>query len=318
MVVETEGLSTVHISPPPFFGRRPSGSRYRTFYRSVSTNGETEYVRVVHKVGSNSPKIKTGMREAYAEVAVGGSLVKIKPSIAYGVAGSGGKTSARRGMVTSFSSAARKRLMRTIAATERRNRPLFVTMTYPGDFPDDANKWRRDLDVFGKRFVRAFDGGSFVWRMEFKERKTGDSKGLLAPHFHLLVWGVGLKKFRRWGDSSWYGVVGSGDVDHLRAGVSSEHIRTWRGTMSYVSKYLAKTDDMPPLWNGRLWGVISRKNIPWAIVIRIPLGEGAAVRAVRVARKFMRLTGKTLVWGVAWIVNAERFLDYLEAEQAYW
>ena len=163
-----------------------------------------------------------------------------------------------------FSKKSRKRLMETLAKTKRHVKPLFVTLTYPDEFSDDKRDWKRDIDTFGKRFLRRFPRGAFVWRMELKERKTGVNAGRVAPHFHLLVWGVVPSRLRRWVSRSWFEVVGSGDERHLRAGTSVERIRSARGVMAYASKYISKVDEAHSSDVGRHWGIIGRDNVPFS------------------------------------------------------
>jgi hypothetical protein len=38
-------------------------------------------------------------------------------------------------------------------------------------------------------------GAAIIWKMEFKERQSGMNKGKIAPHYHLLVFGVS-RRFR--------------------------------------------------------------------------------------------------------------------------
>lgn len=298
----------MHISPFPHRIAIEDYGDYLRDRRAGMTNEQLRIVSMAYGEKDEGGVFLLETLEAYAAVAVGGSLVVVKPERPV----PGSVVGGARGLVRSFSSASRRRLMRMVASMERSNRPLFVTLTYPDKFSVDRARWKRDLDVFGKRFRRQFDRAGFVWRIEFKERKTGQSKGVVAPHFHLLVWGVSVLEFREWADVAWYGVVASGDEKHLRAGVSSERIKSFNGTLRYVSKYIAKLDNVPLDWSGRVWGVVGREKLPWVPVVVIPLSSAVATRAVRLGRKMIGLTGKTLVFGLTWIMNGERMLDYLE------
>jgi len=202
--------------------------------------------------------------------------------------------------------------MRLIASLERDARPVFVTLTYPDVFPDSLAKWKRDIDVFGKRLARAYPEAGFLWRIEFKERRSGANAGRVAPHFHLLVYGAKYRDLLGWVSVNWWQVVGSGDGDHLRAGTRVEHIYSWGGIMRYVGKYIAKEDDYPLGWQGRAWGIVGRKNLPWAIEVVISLAQDESIKLVRLGRKMIRAKGRSFSMGLAWIVNAERVLDYLE------
>ena len=87
--------------------------------------------------------------------------------------------------------------------------------------------------------------------------------------------------------------------------------------MRYVGKYISKEDIFPPEWAGRVWGVIGRDNVPFAVRVVIALSEAEGVKMVRFGRKMLRLNGKTLIFGLTWIMSAERALDYLEVIQGF-
>lgn len=309
-------MSTLHISPlDPDYDH--SIGPYLRDHRGHLSRSELEYVSLAGGyIEPLANVVEYDKSEAYAEIHVGGSLVTVKP------AGSpkghdSGQLGAARGEVLSYSSASRRRLMRMIARVDRDARPIFVTLTYPDLFSDAKEDWKRDLDAFGKRFRRKFDNASFVWRIEFQDRKSGANRGVIAPHFHLLVWGVDILEFRRFVSRSWHSVVGTGDERHLRAGTSAERLKSFNGTMRYVSKYLAKEQQFPDGWQGRVWGVVGRDSMPYAVRVVIPLTDEVAIRLVRLGRKMLGMVGKTLVFGLTWIVNAERVLDYIEWAEGF-
>jgi len=207
--------------------------------------------------------------------------------------------------------------MRIIASLERGERPVFVTMTYPDVFPEELGKWKRDIDVFGKRLARRHGQAGFLWRIEFKERKSGSSAGKIAPHFHLLVYGAGYRDLLQWIPGAWWAVVGSGNEDHLRAGTRVERVHSWGGIMRYVGKYIAKEEDYPENWSGRAWGIVGRANLPWAVEVIIGLTEDQSIKLIRLGRKMIRAKGRSFNHGLTWIVSAERVLDYLELIVGY-
>jgi hypothetical protein len=313
------GLSTLHTSPLQeflLFDRTDTdrAAKLASYYRNHNaplTSADLGHMSMADGRSQASGVYNYHESTASVTLAIGGSLAKVVPAGAP-VGGQGVSPARHSGDIQSFSAGSRRRLMRLIASTERRNRPLFVTLTYPDEFNPSHDKWKRDIDVFGKRFLRAFAGGSYVWRIEFKERLTGLNAGLIAPHYHLLVWGVSITDFRRFGDKAWHGVVGSGDKKHLSAGVSSERIRKWGGTMAYVSKYIAKVEAFPDGWTGRVWGVVGRADVPWAVMITLDIASTAGIKLTRLARKMLKLRGRVLPFGLTFLVNTERVLDYLE------
>lgn len=312
------GLSTLHISP--FESKtvsllpKPSFdvAEYFRDHRAILTRSDREYVSMADSRTLNvSGRYEFEPEEEKLILRLGGSLVQIKTGL------NGPASSGVRGLVTGFSSASRRRLLRLIASLERSNRPVFITMTYPDVFPPEQGKWKRDLDVFGKRLVRKFPLAGALWRIEFKERRTGANKGRVAPHFHLLVYGGSFRGLLEWVSDAWWKVVGSGDKDHLAVGTRVERVWSWGGIMRYVGKYIAKVDPYPADWQGKAWGVIGRKRLPWAVEVIISLTSDESIKLVRLGRKMIKANGRSFSYGLTWIVNAERVLDYLELLQGF-
>ena len=172
-----------------------------------------------------------------------------------------------RGDVCGFSSSSRGRLMRKLMRLDwslllpppepGKIYSTFTTLTYPDNFPSMWETWKRDLDVFSKRFYRKFSDAAVIWKMEVKKRKSGENAGQDAPHFHLLTYhpnAIEMGEFRSWLSMAWFEVVNSGDDDHLLAGTSSDPVYgDVAELMSYLSKYLGKSFDTS-FHTGRCWG----------------------------------------------------------------
>jgi hypothetical protein len=238
-----------HISPP--------GSRTRRLWQAIDQAADT--IRP----------------QPLMSIAIGGSVAKLqgacipRPAQKY----------APRGVIKGFSAASRKRLIELMASINRsavRWMPLFVTLTYPAIWPDDPKVWKEHLDTFLKRVERKYVGLSAVWKLEFQQRA--------APHFHIILFGA------RWLDAhwvarAWYAAVGSGDHRHLQAGTEVKRVRSWRGVMSYASKYLAKkTQENIPAFPGRFWGIFGRAHLPIEYLV-VPMEFGQFYRARRLLIK---------------------------------
>jgi hypothetical protein len=92
-----------------------------------------------------------------------------------------------------------------------------------------------------------------------------------------------------WASLAWYNVVDSHNLDHLKAGVRVERVRTWGGVMSYCAKYLAKCDAhfLSDVAFGRSWGIFNRAAVPWARLVDIDLDGEVGVRVRRVMRRYL-------------------------------
>ena len=100
----------------------------------------------------------------------------------------------KRGLIHGFSRSSRRRMMQFLAKVRLDGLlPLFGTTTYPDIFPDEAEKFKRDLQTLIERLKRRFPLVGLLWRLEFKVRKSGVNVGKVAPHFHWLLWNVPRK-----------------------------------------------------------------------------------------------------------------------------
>lgn len=202
---------------------------------------------------------------ARVEVREGGLVVK-KHVLSPCLAGGG-----LRGVVRGFSQASRSRMVRRLMAVawsellsgrhSQRVYSLFVTLTYPDIFSDAHERWKRDIDTFSKRLSRHIGSAAFLWKMELKTRKSGDNKGSVAPHFHLLCYfpnSIDIADFRGWLSLAWYEIVGSGDDKHFRAGTQAVRCYGSVGKlMAYMCKYLCK-DFQTEIETGRCWGEVGQ------------------------------------------------------------
>lgn len=204
------------------------------------------------------------LRKPIIRVALGGNRVRLR-----GRELSGDTLRAKalqhrpsRGTIKEFSFGSRRRLLEKLGEVDQRQllyRPLMVTLTYPASWPTDPAVWKKQVQAFVKRLERLTPGAAVFWRLEAQERG--------APHFHLLVFNL------RYLEHEWVGTVWAEITDgNPKACARVERVRSWRGVMSYASKYLAKVggdrcfragaDGDPIEEVGRLWGVMNGKFLP--------------------------------------------------------
>lgn len=194
-----------------------------------------------------------------------------------------------RGNVVVFSAASRKRCLEITARldVDGISRPWFMTVTYPneidcpgGRMPTPAEA-KMHLEAFRKRMQRRFPKYSAIWRIEIQEKRR-ERFGIVAPHFHLIVFGLPyfakdeLRAFFSWVQDQWGEVTGTAAAKPF---TRCERMNSWRGLMSYVAKYVAKktpargpaagltiTHILPSyeVVMGRHWGIHNRKLLPWA------------------------------------------------------
>jgi hypothetical protein len=152
-----------------------------------------------------------------------------------------------RDKVRGFSRASRRNLLLRLASINRRafrafkGRMIFVTLTYPGEYPQNPARCKGHLKALHKRLQREFGTLAAFWRLGIQQRG--------AWHFHLLLF-VGpssgtIDELRRFISSSWYEVTGKVSEGHLRAGTRVEAVKKWKQATSYVERYMGKLEEFP-------------------------------------------------------------------------
>jgi len=222
-------------------------------------------------------KEKSGSITLYPD----GSLVEVSKNRINPYAGK--KRDWVRGKIKKFSKRSRSRLMRTLAKISKQVMPLFITLTYPAEYPENYEVYKADLDKFFKRLRYRFPEFACIWKLEFQQRG--------APHYHLLVWGLSIH-CKQLISKLWYEVVGSGDEKHLKAGTQVQKIRSWRGVMSYASKYMGKLETGEQGLSGRFWGVSGRGAIPWSAIEKYEVFPAQVVQAMRLMRRYAGLKSR--------------------------
>jgi hypothetical protein len=221
-----------------------------------------------------------------------------------------------RDRVRGFSRASRRNLLLRLASINRRafrafkGRMLFVTLTYPHEYPDDPELCKRHLKAFRKRLQREYKSFAAFWRMGIQERG--------AWHFHLLLFvgpSIGLiDELRRFFSSSWYEVTGKVSDGHLRAGTRVEAVKKWKEATSYVERYMAKPEEFPQgSQTGRIWGIWNEELLPvrWETV-QVSIRDAFRIR--RIYRKLARRKGSGSLHCITVFVryeNVVRLLTFL-------
>lgn len=217
-----------------------------------------------------------------------------------------------RGVVKGFSRGSRKRLMQCIASVRRdASLPVFITLTYPNLFPQPKQS-KTHLKAFLMRVRRAYPEAGIIWKLEPQRRG--------APHFHLLVWGVGVKELRGFVPTAWFEIAGGGDELHLlwhEGKLKNRHctqkVNSFNGVWAYASKYLGKTFEVAG-WDskavGRFWAVVARENIPFGEYRQSNITRGKAVQVMRYQRRYAKLKGRNYP-SLTTFCNAKQWVEKL-------
>lgn len=206
-----------------------------------------------------------------------GGLVEIDPGT---IARPGRVGGGKRRSIVGFSKHSRRRLLRLIGTIDQtKSLPLFITLTYPATYPT-ARKSKEHLKEFIRRLKVFYPKMSGIWKLEAQKRG--------APHYHLLVWGVGYIPFQAVG-TLWYNVTGRISPEHEQAGTQCCRAGMFRRVWAYAGKYLAKVEEAPQdaTWErpGRFWGVFGREHLPISPAYEFPYSDRVLYTLRRYARR---------------------------------
>lgn len=175
--------------------------------------------------------------------------------------------------IAGFSPAARRRLkfaMRNTADLWTG----FVTLTYPKGFTTDGRRVKQDLNAFAQ-FLRR-QKIAYLWILEFQ--KNG------SPHFHICIRGWLGKAVL---SHTWYGIVGSGNPNHLKAGTNIQAVKSAGDVEGYMAAYATKLEQkkVPKRYRnvGRFWG--ASRCVTVAVESKFSADYSQAARALRDMRK---------------------------------
>jgi hypothetical protein len=184
---------------------------------------------------------------------------------------------------------------------------IFVTLTYPHEYPEDPEVCKNHLKALRKRLQRKFGTFAALWRLGIQRRG--------AWHFHLLLFvgpSIGpIGELRRFISSSWYKVTGKISEGHLRAGTRVEVVRKWKEATSYAERYMAKAEEFPEgLQTGRIWGVWNEELLPvrWE---KVEVSLRDAFRIRRIYRKLARKNGSGSLRRITVFVRHENVIRLL-------
>lgn len=172
----------------------------------------------------------------------------------------------KRGGITAFSKASRRRLIHLAARLDPAGTsPKFLTLTFKcAPTPSEA---KAAFKRFTMRLRRNTPAASAVWRLELQARG--------AIHFHLIVFNMPFVPQKRLQE------VWTECTREERSIVDIRAVKGGRRVMSYMSKYLAKiergegsssldTDAYQhapiPEGVGRWWGYINEEGLPFASI----------------------------------------------------
>ena len=282
----------------------PTGFIYPT-YRATSTETQRD------KPSSKGPHQEV----AYVSSAAGGSVSTLSFENSHPDHGSppmrrGGGI---RNRVRGFSRTSRRNLLRHLASINRsafsafRGRIIFVTLTYPKQYPEGPRTLQETPQSARKRLQRSMGPSPLSGGLVYSRRRMALSSALVrrtvfrtdrqAAPLHLLFlvrsYGEGFRK------------------EHLRAGTRVEAVKKWKQATSYVELHGQARGVPKALETGRIWGVWNEDLLPvrWETV-EVSLSDAFRIR--RIYRKLAKSKGIGSLHSITVFVRHENVVRLLE------
>ena len=224
--------------------------------------------------------------EVHTSVEVYSQEVKVRRKRQQTLPSRGGGTRAK---IRDFSARSARELL--FRARNVEGLTAMLTLTYPGEFPTDGRKVKRDWAAMRRWLGHRKVGG--LWWLEFQERG--------APHLHVYLTGPVDKEEVA---EAWFRIVGSGDRRHRVAGTRIESIRNTHAVGAYAAKYARKQEqkEVPAGYRevGRFWGlfggvkvvpVVQVESVEEEHQVNGETGESGPSEAVAVVRVVRKLYG---------------------------
>ena len=115
------------------------------------------------------------------------------------------------------------------------------------------------------------------------------AEGLSAPMIFKSGDVANADGIREWMARNWFDIVGTGLIEHFRAGTGVEMLRSKGGAFAYASKlYAAKSEEvvLTGAKPGRFWGVVGRKNLKFGRRDVLELTHEQSVKLRRTMRRY--------------------------------
>jgi hypothetical protein len=182
-------------------------------------------------------------------------------------------------------------------------------------FPESALLWRKEImnrksGLFVGQWVPHFH--SFAYQcphlfefqeergewVDLRQNKDGgwtlkiyclDETGKKILHFSQGILPTAKDLIQAWWARNWYETMGTGELKHFFAGTKFEEIQSVEGIRFYGAKYIAKLEEagQSPHCKGRWWGIVARKNIPWAERLVLECTDAQAITLMRILRRYV-------------------------------
>ncbi len=196
-----------------------------------------------------------------------------------------------RGKITHYSKRARFRLFHSLAMIDDdlEFKPIFCTLTYHHGHENTKDTTKSHLHHFLIRLRRLDPNFQYYWRIELQKRG--------APHYHLIIFPAsdidpGKKDAYAMAMSSiWHEIADPHSYRHKQYGVKIITINSYSQACCYMSKYIAKQQDIntEPI-EGKHWGC--SRNLPFQVLCDMEMNNKMTRAFIEKIRQWLMDNGK--------------------------
>lgn len=163
---------------------------------------------------------------------------------------------------------------------------LFLTLTYPDSVAHNCKEKRNKERYILLRAIEMRLGKRFcgLWRVEYKPRRSGERKGEVLAHMHMLLFGVDFLPADTLRED-WQSAIGSEETPRVHVEKALDGLAATK----YIAKYCGKVEDaainlvkVSYLNNGRHYGYHRSRMIPLHPTLEFPLLDPKAIHYIRV------------------------------------
>jgi len=188
---------------------------------------------------------------------------------------------------------------------------MFITLTYPKDYPKSWKEWKNDLKIYKEHLQREYPQAQGFWKLELQRRG--------APHFHLvcdLAQKISLADFRAWNDELWANIAHYMDTHAGVYACTVKKMHTVREALNYAAKYQTKETYAPVDGDGVVYTAQQLGDTVGRLWGRIGKPDCAPSEQIQVRREWA-LNAKHIFADVLRIYNQHKYADYLDRQGAH-
>ncbi|MBA7577309.1 hypothetical protein ES708_19158 [subsurface metagenome] len=222
-----------------------------------------------------------------------------------------------RGKITHFSKRARFRLFHLLSKIDDKLefKPIFCTLTYHYGHENTKDTTKSQLHHFLTRLRQADPRVQLFWRIELQKRG--------APHYHLIIFpGTNIYSGKKGSYDTfisliWHEIADPKSYRHKQYGCKIIKINSYSQACSYMSKYIAKQQDInsEPV-EGKHWGC--SRNLPIKMLAHVEMTRKMTIAYIERIRRWLMENGREKYADPHYLnyyTQFTVFIDYDVAEQ---